>query len=266
MGSGSDMAKNAADMLLLDDNFSSIVEGVEEGRLVFANLKKAIAFALQTTIPEITPLIFFIVFQTPLPLSAILMLCIDIGANLLPAIPLAYENAELDIMNKPPRDTKKDRLISRKLISYSHLQMGVIQAAAGMYTYMQVLNDFGIRPSAIWGLQGIKAPFPALTDRYDVNNNVFTIDPASGFKKYTTRYGNSNVGMAEPADGFTALGWNSVEHGKVDVRLFYASTRDESAWTSCRWRPDDEGIPVLQRISSVTGYPICYTTEALKYA
>ena len=65
-----------------------------------------------------------------------LMLCIDIGANVLPAIPLAYENAELDIMNEPPRDTKKDRLISGKLISYSYLQMGVIQAAAGIFTYM----------------------------------------------------------------------------------------------------------------------------------
>ena len=62
MGSGSDVAKNAADMLLLDDNFSSIVNGVEEGRLIFDNLKKSIAYTLQSNIPEITPFIFFIIF------------------------------------------------------------------------------------------------------------------------------------------------------------------------------------------------------------
>jgi len=62
MGSGSDVAKNAADMLLLDDNFSSIVNGVEEGRLIFDNLKKSIAYTLSSNIPEITPFIFFIVF------------------------------------------------------------------------------------------------------------------------------------------------------------------------------------------------------------
>jgi len=62
MGSGSDVAKNAADMLLLDDNFSSIVNGVEEGRLIFDNLKKSIAYTLSSNIPEILPFIFFILF------------------------------------------------------------------------------------------------------------------------------------------------------------------------------------------------------------
>jgi sodium/potassium-transporting ATPase subunit alpha len=62
MGSGSDVAKNAADLLLMDDNFSSIVNGVEEGRLIFDNLKKTIAYSLTANIPEIWPFIFFIIF------------------------------------------------------------------------------------------------------------------------------------------------------------------------------------------------------------
>lgn len=62
MGSGSDVAKNAADMLLLDDNFNSIVSGIEEGRLIFDNLKKSIAYTLQSNVPEIIPFIFFIIF------------------------------------------------------------------------------------------------------------------------------------------------------------------------------------------------------------
>merc|ERR1712051_915859 len=72
MGTGSEVAQNAADMLLLDDNFSSIVNGVEEGRLIFDNLKKSIAYTLSSNIPEISPFLFFIMFQVPLPLSTVL--------------------------------------------------------------------------------------------------------------------------------------------------------------------------------------------------
>lgn len=90
---GSDVAKDAADMLLLDDNFNSIVKGVEEGRLIFDNLKKSIAYTLSSNIPEIAPFIFFIIFQVPLPLSTVLILCIDLGTDMVPAISFAYENA-----------------------------------------------------------------------------------------------------------------------------------------------------------------------------
>jgi len=126
MGSGSDVAKNAADMLLLDDNFSSIVNGVEEGRLIFDNLKKSIAYTLSSNIPEILPFIFFILFQVPLPLSTVLILCIDLGTDMVPAISFAYENVG----------------------------------------YFYFLNDFGIRPSALWYMALKKAPFPNSWDEY----------------------------------------------------------------------------------------------------
>jgi len=167
MGSGSDVAKNAADMLLLDDNFSSIVNGVEEGRLIFDNLKKSIAYTLSSNIPEILPFIFFILFQTPLPLSTVLILCIDLGTDMIPAISFAYENPELDIMDRVPRNSKRDHLVNTKLISFAYLQIGVIQASAGMYTYFLCLNDFGIRPTEIWGLATLKAPFPHWWNVYD---------------------------------------------------------------------------------------------------
>lgn len=120
MGSGSDVAKNAADMLLLDDNFSSIVNGVEEGRLIFDNLKKSIAYTLSSNIPEILPFIFFILFQVPLPLSTVLILCIDLGTDMVPAISFAYENPELDIMDRQPRNSKRDHLVNTKLISFAY--------------------------------------------------------------------------------------------------------------------------------------------------
>jgi len=166
MGSGSDVAKNAADMLLLDDNFSSIVNGVEEGRLIFDNLKKSIAYTLSSNIPEILPFIFFILFQVPLPLSTVLILCIDLGTDMIPAISFAYENPELDIMDRVPRNSKRDHLVNTKLISFAYLQIGVIQASAGMYTYFLILNDFGIRPSTIWFMSEIVAPLPKVTDSF----------------------------------------------------------------------------------------------------
>ena len=121
MGSGSDVAKNAADMLLLDDNFSSIVNGVEEGRLIFDNLKKSIAYTLSSNIPEILPFIFFICGQVPLPLSTVLILCIDLGTDMVPAISFAYENPELDIMDRMPRNSKRDHLVNTKLICFAYL-------------------------------------------------------------------------------------------------------------------------------------------------
>jgi magnesium-transporting ATPase (P-type) len=161
MGSGSDVSKNAADMLLLDDNFISIVNGVEEGRLIFDNLKKSIAYTLSSNIPEITPFIFFILFQVPLPLSTVLILCIDLGTDMVPAISFAYENVELDIMDRVPRNSKRDHLVNTKLISFAYLQIGVIQASAGMYTYFLILNDYGMRPGTLWDLSEKKSLLPA---------------------------------------------------------------------------------------------------------
>merc|ERR1711998_1699 len=175
MGSGSDVAKNAADMLLLDDNFSSIVNGVEEGRLIFDNLKKSIAYTLSSNIPEISPFIFFILFQTPLPLSTVLILCIDLGTDMVPAISFAYENPELDIMDRVPRNSKRDHLVNSKLICFAYLQIGVIQASAGMYTYFLILNDYGIRPHTLWGLSILKNEMPQDRDVYNAANSVLVM-------------------------------------------------------------------------------------------
>ena len=147
---GSDVAKNAADMLLLDDNFCSIVNGVEEGRLIFDNLKKSIAYTLSSNIPEIGPFISFIILQLPLPLSTVLILCIDLGTDMVPAISFAYEGAELDIMERKPRNSKRDHLVNSKLICFAYLQIGVIQCSAGFYNYFIVMNDYGFRPSTLF--------------------------------------------------------------------------------------------------------------------
>lgn len=80
---GSDVSKQAADMILLDDNFASIVVGVEEGRLIFDNLKKSIAYTLTSNIPEISPFLMYMLCGIPLPLGTVTILCIDLGTDMV---------------------------------------------------------------------------------------------------------------------------------------------------------------------------------------
>ena len=143
MGTGSQVAQDAADMILMDDNFASIVKGIEEGRLIFANLKKSIAYTLTSNIPEITPFLMQIAFRIPLALTTIMILCIDLGTDMLPAISFAYEFSELDIMQQPPRDRVKDKLVTMQLIGWSYLQIGVVQAIASFTGFFVVFNRVG---------------------------------------------------------------------------------------------------------------------------
>jgi len=151
---GSDVSKQAADMILLDDNFASIVTGVEEGRLIFDNLKKSIAYTLTSNIPEISPFLLFILISIPLPLGTITILCIDLGTDMVPAISLAYEKAESDIMQRQPRDPEHDKLVNERLISLAYGMIGMIQASAGFFTYFVIMGENGFRPSFLIGLRG----------------------------------------------------------------------------------------------------------------
>merc|ERR1711916_381894 len=91
--------------------------------------------------------------KIPLPLGTILILCIDLGTDMIPAISLAYEKAESDIMRRRPRDPLRDRLVNARLIAFSYLQIGMIQAMAGFFTYFVVMGDFGMRPESLVGLE-----------------------------------------------------------------------------------------------------------------
>nr|AXE72009.1 Na/K-ATPase subunit 4 [Sus scrofa domesticus] len=150
---GSDVSKQAADMILLDDNFASIVTGVEEGRLIFDNLKKSIAYTLTSNIPEITPFLLFIILGIPLPLGTITILCIDLGTDMVPAISLAYESAESDIMKRAPRNPKTDNLVNHRLIGMAYGQIGMIQALAGFFTYFVILAENGFKPMDLLGIR-----------------------------------------------------------------------------------------------------------------
>ncbi|XP_050059890.1 sodium/potassium-transporting ATPase subunit alpha isoform X5 [Aphis gossypii] len=151
--SGSDVSKEAADMILLDDNFASIVTGIEEGRLVFDNLKKSITYTLSSNVPQLLPFIAFIMLSIPLPIGAIAILCIDLGTDMVPAISLGYEHPESDIMKRPPRNLIRDKLVNNRLISLAFGQLGVIEAFAGFFTYFVIMAENGFMPYKLIGIR-----------------------------------------------------------------------------------------------------------------
>uniref|UniRef100_A0A667YXP8 Sodium/potassium-transporting ATPase subunit alpha n=1 Tax=Myripristis murdjan TaxID=586833 RepID=A0A667YXP8_9TELE len=172
---GSDVSKQAADMILLDDNFASIVTGVEEGRLIFDNLKKSIAYTLTSNIPEITPFLLFIIASVPLPLGTVTILCIDLGTDMVPAISLAYETAESDIMKRQPRNPKTDKLVNERLISMAYGQIGMIQALGGFFTYFVILAENGFLPGTLLGLR-IKWDDRSVNDVEDTYGQQWTYE------------------------------------------------------------------------------------------
>ncbi|XP_028281860.1 potassium-transporting ATPase alpha chain 1 isoform X2 [Parambassis ranga] len=150
---GSDAAKNAADMILLDDNFASIVTGVEQGRLIFDNLKKSIAYTLTKNIPELTPYLIYITVSVPLPLGCITILFIELATDIFPSVSLAYEKAESDIMHLKPRNPRRDRLVNEALAVYSYFQIGAIQSFAGFTDYFTAMAQEGWFPLLCVGLR-----------------------------------------------------------------------------------------------------------------
>jgi sodium/potassium-transporting ATPase subunit alpha len=114
------------------------VVGIKEGRLLFANLKKSIAYTLAHTMPEVYPVLLYTVFGWPEPINAILLLLIDLLTELVPALSLAFEKPEKNIMNMPPRNVHKEKLVSLPLLGYSYLQAGTVITMCCLFVYFRV--------------------------------------------------------------------------------------------------------------------------------
>jgi sodium/potassium-transporting ATPase subunit alpha len=139
---GTDVAKETADIILLDDNFASIVAAIEEGRSVFENIRKFLTYILTSNIPELVPYLAFVLFRIPLPLTIIQILAVDLGTDMLPALALGAEAPDADVMNRPPR-RRGERLLSWGLIVRAYLFLGVLEAAASMAAFFLVLHASG---------------------------------------------------------------------------------------------------------------------------
>jgi sodium/potassium-transporting ATPase subunit alpha len=140
--SGTDVAKEAADMVLLDDNFATIVNAIEEGRTVYENIKKFITYIFASNIPEAVPYLAYILLRVPLPLTIMQILAVDLGTDMLPALALGSERPTPGVMQQQPRKAT-DRLITFPLIARAYLFLGVIEAIACMFGFFWVLRGGG---------------------------------------------------------------------------------------------------------------------------
>ena len=140
--SGTDVAKESADIILLDDNFATIVSAIEEGRAVFDNLRKFLTYILTSNIPELVPYLAFVLFRIPLPLTIIQILAVDLGTDMLPALALGAEKPDPDTMRKPPRP-RNERLLSWGLLMRAYLFLGPLEAIAAMLAFFFVLYGGG---------------------------------------------------------------------------------------------------------------------------
>lgn len=110
---GSATSKQKADILVMDDNFASIVTGVEQGRLMFDNLKKSFTYTVTSNVPKMVSILICLLTQMPLTWGITTILCIDF-INIIGAISLAYGKAETDIMKKRSRNPQHDRLTNKR--------------------------------------------------------------------------------------------------------------------------------------------------------
>jgi magnesium-transporting ATPase (P-type) len=146
--SGTDVAREAADMVLVDDNFATIVAAIREGRAIFDNMRKFIAYILAHLTPEVVPYVCFALFRIPLPLTVMQILAIDLGTETLPALALGVERPEPDVMSRPPRP-RGEGLLGVPALLRGYVLLGMTSAVVVLGAYFAFLLSRGWR----WGQQ-----------------------------------------------------------------------------------------------------------------
>ncbi len=149
--SGTDVAKEAADIVLLDDHFATIVTAIEEGRAVFDNLRKFLTYILVHNVAEMLPYIAFVLFRVPLGLTVIQILALDLGTETLPALALGVERPDRHIMRKPPRP-RNERLLNGSMLLRIYLFLGLLEGGVAMAAFFYVLHSGGWQHGQMPGL------------------------------------------------------------------------------------------------------------------
>lgn len=136
---GTDVAKEASDMVLADDNFATIVAAVEEGRGIFENIRKFVWYLLSANVGEILTMFFAIILRLPLPLLPIQILWVNLVTDGLPALALSAEPIEKDVMQKPPRK-KEEGILNRNIVT-SMVYIGIIMAAVSIFLFLLGMKE-----------------------------------------------------------------------------------------------------------------------------
>ena len=150
--SGTDVAREAATMILTDDNFATIAAAVESGRRIYDNVRKFICYIFTHAVPEVAPFLIFALAggAIPLPLTVMQILAIDLGTDTLPALALSREPAEPGLMDRPPRP-RTQGVISRPMLARAWGFLGLISAALVMTGFYLTLRHAGWHPGAATG-------------------------------------------------------------------------------------------------------------------
>ena len=152
--SGTDVAKEAADMILTDDNFASIVNAIEEGRAVYNNIRKFVLYIFNSNMAAAVPMVLYLFSRgaIPLPLTIMQVLAIDLGTDMVPAMGLGVEKPEAGIMDAPPR-SQKQSLLSRGLVFKAFFWYGLLEALFGTaaYFFLNYLHGWPVSPLAASG-------------------------------------------------------------------------------------------------------------------
>jgi sodium/potassium-transporting ATPase subunit alpha len=139
---GTDVAKETADMILLDDNFSTIVNAIEEGRAVYTNIRKFVTYVLSSNVPEVVPYLGYGIFGIPLALTVPQILAVDLGTDMVPALALGAEQPHPGVMEVPPR-SRTERLLNLPLLLRVYAFLGLIEAGIAMAAFFWFLRAQG---------------------------------------------------------------------------------------------------------------------------
>ena len=142
---GTEVAREAAEMVLTDDNFASIVLAMRQGRAIYANMGKFVSYIFASNVPELVPFLAFVFLGIPLPLTVMQMLAVDLGTDLVPALALGAESPEPDVMDRPPR-RRDARLLGTHRLLHAYGFLGVIEAILALGAFFWTYWLAGWRP------------------------------------------------------------------------------------------------------------------------
>jgi sodium/potassium-transporting ATPase subunit alpha len=249
MGSGTSVAKEAGQLILENDDFSNIVDGIQEGRLIFENLKKCICYVLASNIPELIPFLLFIIIKIPLAIETIMILLIDVGTDLAPAIALAWEMEENETMKLPPR-SEDEHLVGLRLMLVAYVFIGSIQTFCSYWAFYWVFYDHGFTVSDTVGA-GIQ--YRNKWDDMSLDQQVFFRNMCMNNVFYQTNYAAAQgknckqdfkdymvelLGVAQSAFLMTVV-WAQL------ACIFVRKTASESIFT---WKRLTNNIPMFWSI------------------
>jgi sodium/potassium-transporting ATPase subunit alpha len=139
---GTDVAKETADMILLDDNFATIVNAIEEGRTVYANIRKFVTYVFSSNVAEVMPYLGYGLFRIPLALTVPQVLAVDLGTNMVPAIALGSERPHPGVMDMPPR-ARHERLMDARLFFRVFGFLGLVEGTVALGAFFWFLFSEG---------------------------------------------------------------------------------------------------------------------------